>query len=120
MSETQILDGLGTRVGSAKRLDQQLAQIEHLDSATAQRSANPSCSSCARSTHGSPSKSSASLLRGVNRFSSLPGAVQQHRPQPADLGPDPRCRHCLNGHECEITDCQNPPGEARCRTSLGW
>src|SRR5215210_6407835 len=36
-------------------------------------SANASCSSCARATHGTPSKSSWSLLRGVSRVSSGPG-----------------------------------------------
>src|SRR5215218_6732852 len=35
--------------------------------------ANASCSSCARATHGMPSNSSRSLLRGVSRFSSGPG-----------------------------------------------
>ena len=37
------------------------------------RAANASCSSCARATHGSPSNSRASLLRGVRRVSSAPG-----------------------------------------------
>ena len=35
--------------------------------------ANASCSSCARATHGTPSKSSWSLFRGVSRRSSGPG-----------------------------------------------
>ena len=47
--------------------------------------AKASCSSWARPTHGMPSKSSLSLLRGVSRFSSWPGPVQHHGPQPADL-----------------------------------
>jgi hypothetical protein len=47
------------------------------------------------------------------------GTMQQHCAQPANLGPDPRCSHCLNGHAREITDCRNPPGEPCCQTSLG-
>ena len=65
--------------------------------------AKASCSSCARPTHGMPSNSSLSLFRGVSRRSSLPGAVQHHRPQRPDLAvdavrpvdfPEPRSSAC--------------------------
>ena len=51
-------------------------------------SANWSCSSCARSTHGTPSNSSSSLLRGVSRRSSRPGRCRTTVAQPPDLAPD--------------------------------
>ena len=56
-----------------ERLLEQVAHVEHLDAAARSASANASCSCCARATHGTPSKSSSSLLRGVSRRSSLPG-----------------------------------------------
>src|SRR5829696_6084299 len=49
-------------------------------------SANASCSSCARATQGTPSKSSWSLLRGVSRRSSGPGRCSRTvRSRPTSL-----------------------------------
>ena len=80
-----------------ERLGEQLAQVEHLHAAgRAAPAANASCSSCARSTHGTPSNSSSSLLRGVSRRSSSPGRCSiTVRSGPTSL-PTP-CRPVLIG-----------------------
>ena len=74
-----VVDGRGDQVGpggrstAPRRAGRSRCRTSTPRSRSA--SANPSCSSCARSTHGTPSKSSWSLLRGVSRRARRPGGA---------------------------------------------
>ena len=100
----EILNSLCMRSWVGQRLDQQLAQIEHLDPATAERLGETIVLLLRTVDPRQPVEEQGIVVARRQPPQLVARTVQQHRTQPANLGPDLGCRYRVCRHDGEITD----------------
>ena len=76
-------------------LDQQIAEIQHLDSATGERLGETVVLLLRTVDPGQPIEKQGIVIAGRQPPQLVARTMQQHRTQPANLGADPRHRHRL-------------------------
>ena len=92
------------RSGVGQCLDQQLTQIQHLNSAAAERIGETVVLLLRSVDPGQPIEQQSIVVTRRQQPQIVARTMQQHRTQPANLGANPRRRHRLYRHDGEITD----------------